>query len=148
MDLGPETPGWSQLAEELAALVAATHAHNAYVVEAWGGSRCAAHDFSEAVPEPVTELLDSALSRLDKPLTKGATLDAVISNTEAEPMGHAYVCSFAAVRILFVRFSGPFEPGPVRDAVREALPRIEALTLSLPSPDGPASGEAVRSKRA
>lgn len=148
MDLGPETPGWSLLAEELAKLVADTHAHNAYVVDAWGGSWCAAHDFSDVLPEPAAALLESALSRLDKPLTKGGTLDAVISNTEAEPTGHAYLCSFAAVRILFLRFSGPFEPARARDAVRTALPRIETLTLSLPSPDGPASGEAVRPRRA
>ena len=148
MDLGPETPGWSLLAQELATLVGATHAHNAYVIDAWGGVWCAAHDFSETLPEPVDALLESALSRLEKPLTKGGTLDAVISNTEAEPMGHAYLCSFAAVRILFLRFSGPFEPAPVREAVSAALPRVEALTLSLPSPDDPVSGEAVRPRRA
>jgi len=148
MDLGPETPGWMQLAEELAKLVVVTHGHNAYVLDAWGGSWCAAHDFSEELPEPVTKLLEWAFARIEKPLTKGGALDLMISNTEASPMGHAYLCSFAAVRVLFLRFAGPFDPVIVRDSVRAALPRIEALTLALPSPDGPASGEAVRGKRA
>lgn len=148
MDIGPETPGWSQLADELAKLAAVVHAHNAYVVDAWGGSWCAAHDFSEALPEPLAGLLDWALSRLEKPLPKGGALDVVIARTGGAPTGHAYFCSFAAVRILILRFAGPFDPALVRRSVRAALPRVQALTLALPSPDGPASGAGERSKRA
>jgi len=47
--------------------------------------------------------------------------------------------------VLLALFSRPLEPQSLRQtrgAVARALPRIDALTLALPAPDGPGSGGA------
>lgn len=55
--------------------------------------------------------------------------------------------SFAGIYVLVVGFDGTFDPFRARARVREALPRIEALTLALPPPDGPAAGEGASKLR-
>jgi hypothetical protein len=48
--------------------------------------------------------------------------------------------SFAGIYVVVVWFEGPFELDLARARVRRAQPRIEALTLALPPPDGPGTG--------
>jgi hypothetical protein len=131
------TPEWLALSAELVALSRAAHAHNAYVADATGMSWCAAHDFSEQLPQAVSDLLTWKLEQIPKSLPKGGVLDAVVSHATGTPTGHAYFASFAGVYILVLRFAGPFDVENVRARVRAALPRLEALTLALPPPDGP-----------
>ena len=61
---------------------------------------------------------------------------------------HRYVAeSFASIYVLVVWFDVAFEPELVRARIRRALPRIEALTLSLP-PSGPGTDEGAIKRRA
>jgi hypothetical protein len=131
------SPEWLALSAELVALSGATHAHNAYVADATGMSWCAAHDFSEQLPQSVADLLAWRLDQLPKPLPKGGVLDAAVSRVTGTPGGHAYFASFAGVYVLVLRFAGPFDVDNVRTLVGTALPRLEALTLALPPPEGP-----------
>lgn len=48
--------------------------------------------------------------------------------------------SFASVYVLVVWFTDLTDPTAHTPALRAALPRIEALMVALPPPDGPGSG--------
>lgn len=52
------------------------------------------------------------------------------------PPNHAYVAeSFASIYVLVLFFDREFDPFTNRNRVRDALPRIERLTLALPPPE-------------
>lgn len=55
--------------------------------------------------------------------------------------------SFASLYVVVVWFDGPFEVPAARARVLEALPQIEAITLSLPPFDGPDATSGVAAKR-
>ena len=71
-------------------------------------------------------------------LTRGSGLSLV----RQKPDGRAFVAeSFASIYVVVVWLEPDFDPFTARKVVREALPRIEALTLALPPPFGPDAGE-------
>ena len=53
--------------------------------------------------------------------------------------------SFAGIYVLVAWFN---EPSDAYLAIRQAIPRIEGLTLSLPPPDGPDATEGAGKARA
>ncbi len=55
--------------------------------------------------------------------------------------------SFASIYVLLLGFEGEFDPFTAGAKLRAALPRIQALTLALPPPDGPVAGDGVRRMR-
>jgi hypothetical protein len=66
-----------------------------------------------------------------------------------QPPDRAYLAeSFASIYVVIVFFDRAFEPFTARTQLRAALPRIEALTLSLPPPFGPDDGEGTGQGRA
>jgi hypothetical protein len=55
--------------------------------------------------------------------------------------------SFASLYVAVVWFGCPFDAGLAHDRLREALPELEAITLSLPPFDGPEAGGGAAAKR-
>jgi hypothetical protein len=131
MALGPGVPEWAALAQALAALASRTGATNAFVIDAWGHLWCRAR--AHGAPDHLFRLATAVLQRASKPLTRGGRLDVgAIGDDEAW-----YARSFAGVYVVLVLFERTFDELAVRRAVTESLREIEALTLSLPPPDGP-----------
>lgn len=133
MALGPDVPEWLELRGQLLALTESSGAHNSYVLDAWANVWCAARGFDWPGAVGVAQVV---VAGLRPALQRGGRVDRALHRRE----GHGYVRSFAAVYLLLLRFSGPYAVAPVRQAIAEALPRIEALTLALPPPEGPGSG--------
>ncbi len=118
-------------------------AFNAYVLDAWDNVWCAARGFNNLPRDELVDFVHHAAQRAGISLARGGHLDTSLSDR----MGHAYLCSYASCYVLLLRFSGSFDVANVRNAVRAALPRLEALTLRLPPDGGPGSsdGEAAAS---
>lgn len=90
----------------------------------------------------------------------GAVVPLVVAATREHPLrrgGHLHLVrsveppfvaaeSFAGVYMLLVLFDGPFAASAVTALVREALPEIEALTVTQPPPD-PSSEAGVAGMR-
>lgn len=133
MPLGPDTPQWNQLAARLAALVQQAGAMNAVVMDAHNALWCRASYLGEGEKQWVFELLARALPLATGPLERGGRIDHV--RCEVAPFWLAR--SFAGIYVLVLWFERPFADAWVRAIVRRALPDIEALTTSLPPPDGP-----------
>jgi hypothetical protein len=138
-----EHPNWIALRAELLHIAKMSGATEVYVLDAWGNLWCSAHRAAEATLLRAVAVVESALRALKRPLARGGTIDQVLDLDET----HGYIRSFAGVYVVLVLFGGP--PGnrnrPVsRGIVGRALPRIEALTIGLPPPDGSgsSSGEA------
>jgi hypothetical protein len=127
------SPEWEELRLELEAVAAASSCFNAYVLDAWDNFWCAARGFTEAPREDLADLVHAAATRKGVTLTRGGKLDTSLSGRT----GHAYLRSYGSCYVLLLRFSGPFDVNKTREAVLDALPRLEALTIRLPPPDGP-----------
>jgi hypothetical protein len=126
---------WQALRRELQILANTTSAFNAYVVDAWGVAWCAARYFESIYPEDLATLVHLAEERRRVRVTYGGKLDTALSG----PRGHAYVRTYASCYVVLLRYAGPFDETKAREATTAALPRLEALTLRLPPPDGPGS---------
>jgi hypothetical protein len=126
---------WEELRVELDALANAAVAFNAYVVDAWGIVWCAARYFESVYPEDLADLVRLAEARRHVRVTHGGKLDAVLSGSK----GHAYLRTYASCYVVLLRYAGPFDEPKARDVVSAALPRLEAITLRLPPPEGPGS---------
>jgi len=132
-----------ELARELRALAESVHATNAFVFDAWGIIWCSATltfgDEETRLYAQVPEVLEAVAP----PLPRGGKLDRIFEHS-ASPM---YCVSFAASYVLGLWLSPEVSEFQMRRLVKQALPRIEAITLSLPPPDGPdISSGAKRSK--
>jgi hypothetical protein len=144
-----KSTAWQLLHRALEELRAEAHAHNAYLLDESGRLWCSAVAFTTMDPTTVVDMMRSAIARLETPLRRGGVLNGAVPQNRGSMTrrDYAYVRSFANLYVLMIRFSAPFDVGPVTSTVDAALSRIERLTLSLPPPSGPgdASGEgAVR----
>jgi hypothetical protein len=129
------SPEWEKLRSELERLMHASRAFNAYVLDAWDNVWCSAHGYADTVHEDLTELVHDAARHRGISLTRGGKLDTYFSGRA----GHAYLRTYGSCYVLLLRFSGPFDHANAREITTEHLPRLEALTLALPPPDGPGS---------
>ena len=132
-----------ELASELRILVENAGATNAFVFDAWGIIWCSATltfgDDETRLYAQVPEVLGAVAP----PLARGGKLDRIFAH-DVSPM---YCVSFAASYILGLWLSLEADEFRVRRLVKKALPRVEAMTLSLPPPNGPdASAGAQRSR--
>jgi hypothetical protein len=134
---------WKALRRELESVAQRAKAFNAYVLDAWDNQWCAAHGFSAMPRDDLMDLIRAGVGRRT-PLRRGGALDAVVSSR----IGHAFLKSFASCYVLLLRYAGRFDDDLTRTVVMEALARIEALTIALPSPDGPGFDAADAAKRA
>jgi hypothetical protein len=123
------------LAIQLRALCEHAAASNAFVFDAWGLIWCSASltfgDDQERLYAQVAAILES----LVLPLHGGGKLDRVFEDEHAA----TYCVSFGVTYVLGLWMTPETNELAMRRAVRDALPTIESLTLSLPPPDGPGS---------
>jgi hypothetical protein len=138
MPLGPHVPAWVALQGELRLLVTRTSSDDAWVLDAWGNVWCATRPVLEDQARIIKAVL-AELEALKPPLQRGGRLDRVLGGAAA----CSYARSFATVYVLVVSFPGPVPKFVARQAIATALPRIEALTISLPPPDGSSPGSAA-----
>ena len=133
MPLGPDVPEWAELRRVLTELATDVKAHFAYVFDSRANLWCTSED--SGYQSRATEIVQSELATLRKPLHRGGQLDRFA----VRHAGHAYLKSFGGIYVLLLRFSGPRSLETVREAVGLALPRIGSLVARLPPPDGPGS---------
>ena len=72
------------------------------------------------------------MTSLTPPLQQGGRVDRLFEDEQAS----MYSVSFSNTYVLGVWLTPQTNEFAMRRAVREALPAIESLTLSLPPPDG------------
>ncbi len=121
-----------ELAAALTELIEEVGAANAFVFDAWGLIWCSAHLTHGSDQRRLYEEVKFILESLSRPLEKGGKLDRVFPHGGAP----TYCTSFAATYVLAVWLDAGTNEFLLRRRVREALPRIEAMTLALPPPDG------------
>ena len=133
-----------ELGEELLDLVSRTSAANAFVFDAWGLIWCSAiltyGDDRERLYLQVKTILDG----LEPPLQRGTKLDRIFS----DDVTSMYCVSFAATYVLAVWVAPETNVFLMRRLTKDALPRIEAMTLSLPPPDGSGGSSGAQHGRA
>lgn len=129
-------PEWQRLADALDELSRECEATNGYVLDSQANLWCAGNDlYYGGESDAVMDLTQKQLAALPQPLNKGGRIDRAF--------GRTYFRSFAGVYVLALRFAGPFDVSRAREASSRALPKIEALTLLLPPPEGPGSAGAA-----
>ncbi|WP_394845626.1 hypothetical protein LZC95_52425 [Pendulispora brunnea] len=132
MLLESPTPEWQVLHDCLADLAGACHARFAAVVDEGNGLWCVActKGRSAGIAEDYAadRFYRVEIAPHAKEMRRGVHL-----SIESRDGDDLYVAeSFAALYMLVVWFDGPFEPELVHARLRRALPKVEALTLSLP----------------
>lgn len=139
MSISTTNPALKALHEALCALVTETNGRAAAVLDEGNGLWCITDTgFEQAADRFYREEIASGGPEGAVKLTRGSGLSLVRQKAE----GRAFVAeSFASIYVVVVWFERDFDPFTARRVVREALPRIEALTLSLPPPFGPDAGE-------
>jgi hypothetical protein len=143
MSMLTDSDQWEALRRELESVAQRAKAFNAYVFDAWDNQWCAARGFSDVPRDDLVDIVHTAIGRRT-PLRRGGTLDTVVSGRT----GHAYLKSFGSCYVLLLRYAGGFDDDLTRTVVMDELARIEALTMALPSPDGPGSDATDAAKRA
>ena len=146
MLLGDEIPEWKALRDALRDLV--THAGGcaAAVVDASGSLWCIWPVAPTTLP-PAERFLERELAEPQRvALRRGGRLRVA---HPAEPSEDSYLAaSFGGIYVLVLWFKGSFDPDFQQARLRRELPRIEALTVALPPPDGPEAGEGAAKQRA
>ena len=120
------------LAIQLRSLCERAGANNAFVFDAWGLVWCSASLTFGADQERLYAQMATILSSLTPPLQHGGRLDRVFRDEHAA----MYCVSFGVAYVLGLWTMPETNELAMRRAVRDALPSVEALTLSLPPPGG------------
>lgn len=126
-------PEWASLARALDEIASDADARNAVVTNAWGHLWCRAAPLSGEALEQLLALAARIAGEARPPLPRGGKID----RTRADGSEHWVARSFAGVYVLIVLYDGAFTPARARSVINAHLAQIEALTLALPSPDGP-----------
>jgi hypothetical protein len=155
MALGPDVPGWLSLHEALIELVIACRGAFAAVVDEGNGLWCIGRPTTDATLDSAAPDNERAMDQFYRAeiaprstsLRRGVKLDIVCRPDAADGEPRYIAESFASIYVLVMWFDGPFEAELARARLKRALPRIEALTLSLP-PSGPETGEGAGKARA
>jgi hypothetical protein len=143
MAVGRSNAAWSALFGALCDLVERCGGTCAAVIDEGNGLWCVSHAGFDAAADRFYR--EEIAARPEVQLTKGGRLHVVREN----PPAHAYVGeSFASIYVVILWFDREFDPFTTRARVRDALPRIEALTLAIPPPFGPDAGVGAGKSRA
>jgi len=133
-------PSWKALRSLLQDLRTNAGGENAFVLDASGNVWCSAHSADEASLLRIVGFAETILRAQKPPITRGGKLDRIVRH----PF-NAYARSFGGAYVVLVPFGDANNTDAVRSLVATALPLVEALTTSLPPPEGPggASNEGV-----
>jgi hypothetical protein len=140
MALGHHVPEWASLSRALDEVASDAGARNAVVTDAWGHLWCRAAPLSGEALDRVLALAARIAGEARPPLSRGGKID----RTRADGTELWVARSFAGVYVLIVLYDGAFAPARARAAIDAHLAAIEALTLALPSPDGPDATSGAR----
>lgn len=143
--LGSHDATWEALREALARLAAETEAASAAVLDESNDLWCAWPPTDETARAAERLYLRELTGPRGASLRKGGRLS--IARVHEPPEDSYLAESFAGIYVLALWFDGPFDAFTTRVRLRAALPRIEALTVALPPPDGPAGGEGAAKLR-
>ena len=127
-----------ELAGALHQLCMDSGASNAFVFDAWGLIWAYATRPEGTVRERLFAQLKRILEGVEPRLHRGGKLDRLID----DPKSPMFCVSFSSAYVLGLWVGEGANDFQMRRAVKAALPRIEAMTLALPPPDGsdPSSG--------
>lgn len=135
MGIRSNDPALNALNNALLELAAECEASCVAVIDDGNGLWCASHRGFEQAADRFyrTEIA----MQPDVHLRRGKAFHVV----RDDPPNRAYLAeAFASIYVVIVFFDRAFDPFTARTRLRAALPRIEALTLSLPPPFGPDAG--------
>ncbi|WP_437812635.1 hypothetical protein [Sorangium sp. So ce1078] len=146
MPLGDDVPAWKALRDALGDLVARAGAVTAAVIDESNNIWCAWPVSPAVLPLAARFAELEVAHRAGPPLRRGGRLSVA---RPAAPPEDAYLAeSFGGIYVLVLWFEGPFDAAFQRARLRRELPRIEALTIGLPPPDGPEASEGAAKLRA
>lgn len=146
MTLGPHVPEWARLHAALSELVSACEASFAAIIDEGNGLWCVA--YSKHIPRGGDEAADLFYRTEVSPRAKAMLRGARLSIDKRDGDDRYIAESFASIYVVVVWFHEPSAPDLLQARVRRALPRLEALTLALPSPDDPGGDVGARKLRA
>lgn len=142
--LTKQSPEYVALARELDKLSDSVEALNSLVFDQAGLIWCTGVAiYSDERPIMYGQIAE-VLEKQNPPLIEGGRIDRAVRGAS-----HSLYCrSFAQTYVVGVWFDVPPPDLLVRRSVKNALPRIEALTMLLPPPEGPDTNAGVEAKRA
>ncbi|WP_437589661.1 hypothetical protein [Sorangium sp. So ce1000] len=145
MPLSEDIPEWKALRDTLSDLVARAGAAAAAVIDESNNIWCAWPVAPTVVPLAARFAERELGDRSGPPLRRGGRLR--VARPAAPPEDSYLAESFGGIYVLVLWFGGPFDADFQRARLRRELPRIEALTVALPPPDGPEAGEGAARMR-
>jgi hypothetical protein len=149
VSLGRHVPEWAALRAALDALVGTTGAVRAAVVDEGNFLWCWSDPKDdEDILVYMNAFHEREIASLRPPLHRGGHVRLALRDPFWRS-GRSYVAeSFAAIYVLVVWFDGAQDLSLRAAQIHAALPRIEALTLAIPPPDGPATTRGASKLRA
>lgn len=126
------------LSRELRELAERANAIDGYVFDSWAVVWSWSRRPHAGRRQALFEQIKALLGALDKPLHRGGELRGNFDLPRP-----AYCHTFATVYVLMLWTSEATNQLVMRRAIREALPRIESLTLSLSPISGPGGARAA-----
>lgn len=139
-------PGWRALNEALVRLATKSHALTATVMDegyaVWGEANA-----EGVVREPLLDEVERFYRVEIEPRIPEMRHGATVTMHNLTGPDYYVAQSFASLYVAIIWYGGPFDVFSATEALRAALPEIEAITLSLPPWDGPDAGAGAGAKR-
>jgi hypothetical protein len=149
MPLGPHVSAWAALRRELQALLEAAGGDLAAVIDEGNMLWCWSPASKDAqVAAAADRFYKEEVAPLSPALHRGGHLHAAHRDPHWRTWRSYVAESFAGIYVVVLWHDGSRETGALLAHLREAIPRIEPLTVAMPPPDGPGAGEAAGKLRA
>lgn len=143
MPIGPSNAVWRRLSELLGRLAIETHGAVAFVVDEGNGLWCTAGG-TELAGRNYSDIADAFYRDVIAPRASELRRGGRIAVVKVEGEERYVAESFAGIYVLVIWFAKDFDPFRARAKLREVLPEIERLVVSLPPDGGPAGNEGAR----
>jgi hypothetical protein len=139
-------PGWKALNDALVRLATKSHALSATVMDegyaVWGEANA-----EGVIREPLLEQVERFYRIEIEPRISEMRHGVAIGMQNLTGPDYYVAQSFASIYVAILWYGGTFDVFSAHEALRAALPEIEAITLSLPPWDGPDAGSGAGAKR-
>lgn len=140
-------PGWRALNDALVRLATKSHALSATVMDE-GYAVWSEANAEGVIREPLVDQVERFYRVEIEPRIPEMRHGATVSMHSLTGPDFYIAQSFASLYVVIVWFGAAFDVFSATEALRAALPEIEAITLSLPPWDGPDAGSGGVAKRA